>query len=73
MALEIDETVERESKKTDHDVYTEVFIDEVNQELLNSVQKAEGEVIVLLVRMERLKSFADLWRSAHLDFYNTQT
>lgn len=67
------ETVLRESKKTEHDVYTEVFMDEVNQELLNSVFKAEGETIVLLLRQERLKSFSDLWRNANLDFYNTQT
>jgi hypothetical protein len=35
------------------------------------VQKAEGQVVVMLVRMERLKSFSKLWRSANLDFYNT--
>ena len=63
----------RESKKTEHDVYTEVFMDEVNQELLNSVLKAEGETIVLLLRQERLKSFSDLWRNPNLDFYNNQT
>ena len=34
---ELQETIEREAKKTEHDVYTEVFIDEVNTELLNSV------------------------------------
>jgi hypothetical protein len=46
-------------------------MDEVNQELLNSVLKTEGETVVLLLRQERLKSFSDLWRNANLDFYNT--
>lgn len=35
--------------------------------------KADGKTVVLLVRQERLKSFADLWKNANLDFYNTQT
>jgi hypothetical protein len=44
------ETVLRESKKSEHDIYNEVFMDEVNQELLNSVLKTEGETVVLLLR-----------------------
>ena len=61
----------KEAKRTQSDIYNEVVIDEVNQKLLKSVQKADGEVIVLLLRQERLKSFADLWRATNLDFYQT--
>ena len=70
---ELTEVVRRESAKSEEDIYQEVFIDEVNEELLRNVQKCEGEVIVLLARQERLKSFANIWKTANLDFYNTQT
>ena len=36
----ISEAAKRESQKTEKDIYNEVFIDEINQELLNSVMKA---------------------------------
>ena len=42
------------------------------EELLKSAQKCEGDVIVMLVRQERLKGFSEMWRRAHLDFYQTQ-
>jgi hypothetical protein len=69
----ISEKAKKESTKTQHDIYQEVFIDEINQELLNSTLKADGEVIVVLMRSDRLKSFADMWRDANLDYYATQT
>lgn len=69
----ITETAKRESVKTEHDIYQEVFIDEVNQQLLNGVLKTEGDTVVLLLRQERLKSFMDVWRNTNMDFYNTQT
>ena len=72
-SAEITETAKRESVKTQSDIYQEVFIDEINGQLLNSVLKTEGDTIVLLMRQERLKSFIDLWRNANLDYYNTQT
>ena len=56
------EVAKREAQKTEYDLYNEVFIDEVNQELLKNVQKCEGEIIVLLLRQERMKKFADLWK-----------
>lgn len=71
MISEISEVAERESHKSSHDVYTEVFIDEVNVELLNSVQKTEGELVVMLMRQERLKSFAEVWRQANLDYFDS--
>jgi hypothetical protein len=46
-----------------------VVIDEVNSKLLKSVQKADGEIIVLLLRQERLQSFAELWKKTNMDFY----
>ena len=59
---EMTEVAKREAQKTEYDLYNEVFIDEVNQELLKNVQKCEGEIIVLLLRQERMKKFADLWK-----------
>ena len=63
----------REASKTEDDIYEEVFIDEVNQELLKNVQKQDGQIVIVLCRQERLKKFSDVWRQANLDFYNTQT
>ena len=36
----ISEAAKRESQKSEKDIYNDVFIDEINQELLNSVMKA---------------------------------
>ena len=68
---EMTEVAKREAQKSEYDLYQEVFIDEVNQELLKNVQKCEGEIVVLLVRQERLKRFADVWKNANLDFYTS--
>ena len=39
----------KEAERTEEDVYREVFIDECNAHLLNSVEKAEGNVIIVLL------------------------
>ena len=70
---EMTEVAKREAQKTEYDIYDEVFIDEINQELLKNISKCEGQLVVVLVRQERLKKFADLWKQANLDFYNSQT
>ena len=46
----LESTAKKEIKRNLEDIYTEVVIDEVNNELMRSVQKAEGEIIVLLLR-----------------------
>ena len=38
-SAEVRETAEKESAKTENDIYEEVFIDEVNQQLLSNVLK----------------------------------
>jgi hypothetical protein len=58
--------------KSPDTIYQEVVIDEINEELLKSAQKCEGDVVVMLVRQERLKSFEAMWRNANLDYYQTQ-
>lgn len=68
----ISEAAKRESQKSEKDIYNEVFIDEINQELLNSVMKTQGDTVVLLVKKDRLLSFSDVWKDANLDYYNTQ-
>ena len=68
---EMTEVAKREAQKTEYDIYDEVFIDEINQELLKNISKCEGQLVVVLVRQERLKKFADLWKQANLDFYNS--
>ena len=55
---EIDELASKESKRTPIDVYNEVVFDEVNDELMKSVQKASGDTIIMLIRQERLRSFS---------------
>lgn len=54
------------------DIFNEVIIDEINEQLHKSIQKAEGETIVLLLRQERLKSFERHWKTLNMDFYQTQ-
>ena len=51
-----------EAKKSDKDLYLEVFIDEVNAELMQSVEKSKGDVTVVLMRQERLKQFSKRWQ-----------
>jgi len=65
------EVARREAQKSEDDIYEEVFIDEVNQEMLKNVLKQDGEIIVVLMRQERLKKFSEVWRQANLDYYNT--
>ena len=47
-------------------------MDEINDELLKSAQKCDGDIVVMLLRQERLNSFSKLWRQANLDYYQTQ-
>lgn len=49
-----------------------MVVDEINEELLKSAQKCDGDVVVMLVRQERLKSFEKMWKQANLDYYQTQ-
>lgn len=69
----LESTAAKEAKRELGDIYTEVVVDEVNNELLKKVQAADGESVVLLLRQERLRSFEKLWMTAHMDFYQTQT
>jgi len=68
---EVLEAAKREASKTEDDIYEEVFMDEVNQEILKNVLKQDGEIIVVLMRQERLKKFSEVWRQANLDYYKT--
>lgn len=49
-----------------------MFIDEVNSELIQSVAKAQGDVVIVLLRQERLKSFVKLWHDQNMDYYSSQ-
>ena len=68
----VSDTARVEALKSAEDIYQQIVIDEVNEELLKSAQKCEGDVIVMLMRQERLRGFADMWRGANLDYYQTQ-
>ncbi|CDW84757.1 UNKNOWN [Stylonychia lemnae] len=68
----IKEIATKEAEKTRAQIYDEIVIDEINEELLKSVQKCEGNLVVMLVRKERLASFERLWKQANLDYYQTQ-
>ena len=45
------------------------MIEEINEELLKSVQKCDGRVVVMLMKQERMKAFEKMWKEANLDFY----
>ena len=62
----------KESKRSVDDIYSEVVIDEVNNELLKAIQKADGDTVMVLLRQERLGSFEKLWRQTNLDYYQTK-
>ena len=47
-------------------------MDEVNAELMKKVQKADGDIIVMLIRKERMESFHKLWVDTNRDYYQTQ-
>lgn len=47
-------------------------MDEINQQLLTQVQKADGDTVMMLIRQERLKSFQNLWIQTNHDFYQSQ-
>ena len=65
----LDLIAREEAKRSEYDIYEEVFIDEVNAQLLESVEKANGDIVVVLMRQERLKKFAKLWKAQNLDYY----
>jgi len=68
----LDDLASKESQRKLSDIYSEVVIDEVNDELMKKVQEADGQTVVLLIRQERIKSFEKLWRDTNVDFYQTQ-
>lgn len=53
----VSEVALKQSVKTPDQIYDEVVIDEINEELLKSAQKCDADVVVMLMRQERLKSF----------------
>ena len=57
MSDAVTKVAKKESQRTTDQIYNEVVIDEVNEQLLKAVQKAEGETVVMLIRQERLRSF----------------
>lgn len=46
----LDAVAKKESVRSHGDIFNEVIIDEINEQLHKSIQKAEGEIIVLLIR-----------------------
>jgi hypothetical protein len=55
--------------KTVDNVYDQVIIDEVNEELMKSVQKQTAPVVVLLLRNERIPAFKTMWEKTNFDYY----
>jgi hypothetical protein len=69
---EVQQRAKVEALKSADTIYEEVVMDEINDELLKSAQKCDGDIVVMLLRQERLSSFSKLWKQANLDFYQTQ-
>lgn len=60
---------ERKEKELLESIYKRVLIDEVNEQLVNSMQKKAGQVAVLLVNGERAESLEQMWRGVYTDYY----
>lgn len=56
-------------KKSDDQIYQEVFIDEINAEMIKNINKCEGTIINVLLKEERLSSFEKLWENTFEDHY----
>ena len=69
---QLDDLASKESQRKLSDIYSEVVIDEINDELMKKVQEADGQTVVMLMRQERIQSFEKLWRDTNVDFYQTQ-
>ena len=69
LVKQLNDLAQKEVRRTPGDIYNEVIYDEINDELLKSLQKTEGEIVMVLIRQERLKSFEKLWINANMDFY----
>ena len=48
--MELESKAQKEVKRSKDDIYTEVVIDEVNDHLFREVNKAPGEVVVVMLR-----------------------
>ncbi|CAI2365335.1 unnamed protein product [Moneuplotes crassus] len=55
--------------KTDEQIYQEVIIDEINQVMLKNIAKADGNIIAVIMKNERIPSFMKLWKGAYDEFY----
>ena len=56
-------------RKTHEQIYQEIFIDEINQELLKNINKCEGKIVDVLVNKERVSSFEKLWKNTYEEHY----
>jgi len=56
-------------KKTDKQLYKEIFIDEINHTLLNNINKCEGPIVDVLMNSERVSSFEELWKNTFEEHY----
>lgn len=59
----------KKDKKTKEQIHQEVFIEEINQELIKNINKCEGCVVNVLMKNERISSFEKLWMHTFEEHY----
>ena len=72
LLADLSNLADQKASRSVTDIYQEVVFDEINDELMKKVQKSEGDIVVLLMRQERMKSFEKLWVTTNMDFYQTK-
>ena len=56
-------------KKTHEQIFQEIFIDEINEELLKNINKWEGNIVDVVMNKERVPSFERLWKNTFEEHY----
>lgn len=59
----------QKESKTKEEIYQEVYIDEINQELIKNINKWEGNIINLIIQKERVSAFETMWKNTFEEHY----
>lgn len=59
----------KDDMKTDDQIYQEIIIDEINNVLLKNIAKAEGNIVSVIMKNERIPAFQSLWKGVYDEFY----
>lgn len=68
---EFKKSLQKNSKSVE-EIYQQVVVDEINEEIYNNVEKSKGDLCVLVLDNERLLSFSKLWKGMNPLFYEAR-